>query len=317
MADIHQQELATRTASLLNSGEYSDLIITCGNREFKVHRNIVLPACKVLATACSGEYKAGTGGPIDLSEDDPNAVERMLRYLYTGNYDDTDHEANEEAGKTRIPPPTSVQVVPDQRSETSSIASDALEKVATAPVHVKVSTLTNNVLVYSLADFHDLPLLKNLAQTKFEVRAADEWSVEDIITVLPIVYATTLDSDRGLRRIMQNVCLRSMDHLMCHKGFRSKLKGDASMCFDVLDAVQMRSEERDFDNDRLKGVDAKFKRVIEWTKAQERVFKSLLEQSTACANCSRSLEVSVSNGATTGWQGPLIVKCRHCRAKLA
>ncbi|KAL8847305.1 MAG: hypothetical protein Q9221_007650 [Calogaya cf. arnoldii] len=206
---------------------------------------------------------------------------------------------------------------PTSESETSSIASDALEKVATAPVHVKVSTLTNNVLVYSLADFHNLPLLKDLAQTKFEVRAADEWSVEDIITVLPIVYATTPDSDRGLRRIMQNLCLRSMDHLMCHKGFRSKMKGDASMCFDVLDAVQMRSEERDFDNDRLKGVDAKLKRVIEWTKTQERVFKNLLEKDAICGSCSRALDVTLSNGATTDWQGPLIVQCRHCRAKLA
>ncbi len=60
MADIHQHALLTRTAFLLNSADYSDLIITCKDHEFKVHRNIVLPASKVLATACSGKYKVGS-----------------------------------------------------------------------------------------------------------------------------------------------------------------------------------------------------------------------------------------------------------------
>lgn len=62
MADIHQQALARRTASLLDSADYSDLVITCHDHEFKVHRNIVLPASKVLATACSGKYKVSPHG---------------------------------------------------------------------------------------------------------------------------------------------------------------------------------------------------------------------------------------------------------------
>ncbi|CAO1603877.1 hypothetical protein XANCAGTX0491_007453 [Xanthoria calcicola] len=322
MADIHQQALATRTAFLLHSADYSDLVITCNGHEFKVHRNIVLPASKVLATACSGKYKEGTGGPIDLSEDDPNAVKRMLQYLYTGNYDDADHEADEgvpgsssmASGNTR---PTSTQHNADQLSETSSIASsDALEKAAKAPIHVKVSTLTNNLLVYALADMHNIPLLKSLAQTKFEVRAADEWATEDILRLLPDVYANTPESDRGLRQIMIGVCLRSVEHLMCHKNFRTLLKGDAAMCFDVLDAVQMWREEREIHGPRVKAPnDAKLKRVIEWTKTQERVFKSIVESNASCPTCLRALHLSVSNGATNDWHGPLIVKCRQCRAR--
>ncbi|KAI4108609.1 MAG: hypothetical protein LQ339_002125 [Xanthoria mediterranea] len=322
MADIHQQALATRTAFLLHSADYSDLVITCKDHEFKVHRNIVLPASKVLATACSGTYKEGTGGPIDLSEDDPNAVKRMLQYLYTGNYDDADHEADEGVpGSSRMAPgntrPSSTQLDADQLSETSSIASDALEKAAKAPIHVKVSTLTNNLLVYALADIHDIPLLKSLAQTKFEVRAADEWATGDIIRLLPQVYATTPDTDRGLRQVMIGVCLRSMEQLMCHKHFRTLLKGDAAMCFDVLDAVQMWREERDIHEPRVVKApdDAKLKRVIEWTKTQERVFKSIVESNASCPTCLRALHLSVSNGATTDWHGPLIVKCRQCRAR--
>lgn len=265
----------------------------------------------------------GTGGPIDLSEDDPNAVKRMLQYLYTGNYDDVDHEADEGVpGSSSMAPgntrPTNTQYNADQLSETSSIASsDTLEKAAKAPIHVKVSTLTNNLLVYALADMHDIPVLKFLAQTKFEVRAADEWATGDIIRLLPQVYAMTPDSDRGLRKIMIGVCLRSMEHLMCHKNFRTLLKGDATMCFDVLDATQMWREEREVHESRVVKApdDAKLKRVIEWTKTQERVFKNVVENNASCPTCLRPLHLSVSNGATNDWHGPLIVKCRHCRAR--
>lgn len=251
----------------------------------------------------------------------------MLTYFYTADYDDTDHEGNPKTqethggslspGETKSPQPSIVPVDVSSLFETSSNASDALDEAAKAAVHVKVSALANNALVYALADKYNIFLLKDLAQTKFEVRAADEWAAEDIISILPKVYTTTPDSDRGLRQIMQDVCLRSMEHLMCHKNFRTMLKGDASMCFDVLDAVQMRSEEREFDELRVKAPDAKLKRVIEWTKTQERVFKSLIEVRTNCPACSRPLDLSVSNGATTDWQGPLIVRCRRCRAKFS
>lgn len=251
----------------------------------------------------------------------------MLTYLYTADYDDTDHEGDPKTqeqhggrlspGTTKNPLPLFVPIDVSSLLETSSNATDAVDEAAKAPVHVKVSALTNNVLVYALADKYNLFLLKYLAQTKFEVRAADEWAAEDIISILPKVYTTTPDSDRGLRRIMLDVCLRSMEHLMCHKNFRTMLKGDASMCFDVLDAVQMRSEEREFDGQKVKALDAKLKRVIEWTKTQERVFKSVIEARTTCPACSRPLDLSVSNGATRDWHGPLIVRCRQCRFKFA
>lgn len=89
------------------------------------------------------------------------------------------------------------------------------------------------------------------------------------------------------------------------------------MCFDILDAVQMRSEEWKADDAMLKAKQAKLKRVIEWTKTQERVFKDIIMSHSTCGSCSMSLDLSVSNGATTDWHGPLILKCRHCRVKYA
>ena len=38
------------------SGKYSDLIISCGEKQFNVHRNIVCTQCPWIAAACDGNF---------------------------------------------------------------------------------------------------------------------------------------------------------------------------------------------------------------------------------------------------------------------
>jgi hypothetical protein len=40
---IHQNGMIAGNSNILKSGKYSDLIICCGDHEFKVHRAIVCP----------------------------------------------------------------------------------------------------------------------------------------------------------------------------------------------------------------------------------------------------------------------------------
>ncbi|KAL9626246.1 MAG: hypothetical protein Q9204_007460 [Flavoplaca sp. TL-2023a] len=259
---------------------------------------------------------------IDLSEDDPDSVERMLQYLYTGNYDDTDDEANEEAPRESSSGLSSSDPTPSSDQGNIKSAAEAFENdgfnasdgAAKAPLHVKASALANHLLVYSLADYHDIPLLKNLARTKFEVCAAGEWAPEDIISILPKVYATTPESDRGLRQVMFNVCMGSYKDLMCHEGFRT-MQGDASMCFDLLDTVRTRREEPEINDAIPQEKLMRLKRVIKWTKVQEQGFKQIALADSTCRNCSRPMDFTVGNGATSDWHGPFIIKCRHCRLK--
>lgn len=56
MSNPHQV-LTGKMASLLDSGEFSDLTVKCGDETFAVHRMILLPASKVFAAACSGGFK--------------------------------------------------------------------------------------------------------------------------------------------------------------------------------------------------------------------------------------------------------------------
>lgn len=73
-------------------GKYSDLTITCNNRQWACHRAIVCSRSGFFDGACSHQFRESQTGVIDLSEDDEEAVEQMIhcmsgtieRYVGTG-----------------------------------------------------------------------------------------------------------------------------------------------------------------------------------------------------------------------------------------
>ncbi|KAI1081073.1 hypothetical protein F5B20DRAFT_579452 [Whalleya microplaca] len=67
------------TRNLFLNEEYSDLTITCGGREFKVHQAI-----------------ESQSGIVDLPEDEPAIVEKFLSFLYKGNYEDGVYPTSDE-----------------------------------------------------------------------------------------------------------------------------------------------------------------------------------------------------------------------------
>ncbi|KAI1391853.1 BTB/POZ protein [Hypoxylon trugodes] len=79
-------ELADSLRKLYRSEEYSDLIITCRGKQYKVHKAVVCPRSEFFATACRGNFKEARDGRIDLPEDDPAIVEKMIFYLYNLDY---------------------------------------------------------------------------------------------------------------------------------------------------------------------------------------------------------------------------------------
>ncbi|KAI9812333.1 MAG: hypothetical protein M1827_004782 [Pycnora praestabilis] len=55
-------------------------------REFKVHRSVVCSQSSFFSAACDGPFVEATSRKIDLEDDDPIMVEKMLSYLYKFNY---------------------------------------------------------------------------------------------------------------------------------------------------------------------------------------------------------------------------------------
>lgn len=65
MANEHQQALLTQVAAVMKSEKYSDFIIKCEDRQWKVHKAIVGTASPVLAAEIDRRMKEGLSGVTD------------------------------------------------------------------------------------------------------------------------------------------------------------------------------------------------------------------------------------------------------------
>lgn len=64
------------------------------------------------------------------------------------------------------------------------------------------SHLITHTRVYALAEKYDIPSLKDLAQSKFEMAMACYYDSSEFADAIEEVYCSTIDSDRGLRDVV-------------------------------------------------------------------------------------------------------------------
>ncbi|KAJ9645808.1 hypothetical protein H2201_003612 [Coniosporium apollinis] len=84
--DAPHNELMSALATLLEAGKYSDLTIVCGERRWAVHRAVICSRSGFFDGACSNRFREAETGVIDLSEDEEEAVEHMIKYFYHLDY---------------------------------------------------------------------------------------------------------------------------------------------------------------------------------------------------------------------------------------
>lgn len=79
-------ELMSALASMFETGKYSDLTVVCHGKRYPVHRALLASRSAFFDGACRHPFQEAETGVIDLSEDDPEAVEHMVHYFYHLDY---------------------------------------------------------------------------------------------------------------------------------------------------------------------------------------------------------------------------------------
>ncbi|KPI40374.1 uncharacterized protein AB675_7479 [Cyphellophora attinorum] len=77
-----------RSLRILQHGHYSDLTVTCQGHTFSAHKSILISkGGDFFERAICAGFAETEKSKIDLPEDDPNIIARILRYIYTADYD--------------------------------------------------------------------------------------------------------------------------------------------------------------------------------------------------------------------------------------
>lgn len=143
----------------------------------------------------SSACQEGKTGEVNLTEDEPEIIDRMLDYLYRLDYSD-------------LPPPT------PQMCE---------------------GRLTVNACMYALGDKYEIWALKELAKQKSIKALEEDWSGESFLTALEIVWTTTPHSDRELRDCFLTAITTHRAELHNREGFMEAVRAVDELAADIGD----------------------------------------------------------------------------------
>ncbi|CAD6573004.1 MAG: hypothetical protein ASARMPRED_005824 [Alectoria sarmentosa] len=187
MADsnpLFSEHRTNQLRRLFGNSEGADVLFVCGEVTWNAHNFVLQLGSKVLGKnvqrLLSGRVSlsSGTGfkliagqevitGRIELKQHEPHLVHRMLQHLYMVDYSASEIETGGKKEESFV------------------------------------SELHTHVMMYAMSDEYDIEDLKEEALWKFNkaVEAKQEQSDEptSVLEVVPAIYTTTPDSDRGLR----------------------------------------------------------------------------------------------------------------------
>ena len=154
---------------------FSDLVIKCGDRAWNVHTQIICPRSDFFCKAVTSGFKETESRVVELKEEDPALVDRMIRYFYYLDYEE-------------------------------STPSDHVQYL---------TKFHCCIFMYALGDRLGIDGLKCLSRTKLRLalhaqsRSWTGWDGEygTLIAAISAIYNSTPDNDRGLRDVVINLTM--------------------------------------------------------------------------------------------------------------
>ncbi|KAK7883375.1 hypothetical protein LTR67_011299 [Exophiala xenobiotica] len=202
---------------------------------------------------CLSPFKDGQSRMIELLGDYTDAVDCMIRYLYTLDYEPevifglggrsvtveiiNKADTDPEIGDHRTPVEEIALPVDSQAGDTQ--ASDLVSQLSGADQSPEVENRAFDELrlhcqVYALAEKYAIKALMILSREKFQ-RALEKVDVNTrLFQVVEEIYSSTPDSDRGLRDIVVSKVYSEIQYWLQQTQFHRALAGTSSFCVDLL-----------------------------------------------------------------------------------
>lgn len=87
---------------MFNNPEYADVKITFGNIDIPAHRFVLCLQSEYFANALTGAFKEGSTKTLECPPQKEHAYLRVLRYLYTGDYQEEPSSIITDDGRADI-----------------------------------------------------------------------------------------------------------------------------------------------------------------------------------------------------------------------
>ncbi|KEF57252.1 uncharacterized protein A1O9_05169 [Exophiala aquamarina CBS 119918] len=297
---------AERQKHLLQTGEFSDFILTVDERDFKIHRSIVCPQSTVLHRLCAGNFKEGLEGRGTLAEENADIFEKVLEFVYTGEYDPSTNESEIVAGDdTDI---SGDEGVPEtDGNETESLRQQS-EQIM---VHAEV---------YLLAKYLDISELMQDATSRFTAEVKKNFRADAFLEPFSRVFNNGGDGDSGLRAQILELCLENSEHLpqegqltlllLQHEPIAWKMltrQAHEHACR-VEEVIETQRALEETLQTSQKTIETLKQRTKEMTTDRDRTL-SLLEMYDTCRNCDKTF------GSYIDKHERGIIRCKDCRCR--
>ncbi|ESZ93395.1 hypothetical protein SBOR_6215 [Sclerotinia borealis F-4128] len=191
-------------ARMMSANEYSDFIIKCHSRIFHVHRIVVCTQSKPIQAAANGNFLESVTGILELEDDDPSTVARMINFFYLQDYDDS--STSEEAAKEDYGP------------------------------------LLINTMVYIIGDKYDIPGLQTLAKQKYEKAILTDWNTTSFSASLELLYEELPESNTCLTSLALHTASTHVKELKGRAEFTQLCKSNAAIAYDLFTSIASQSQ---------------------------------------------------------------------------
>ncbi|CRG90548.1 BTB/POZ domain protein [Talaromyces islandicus] len=197
---------------MYKTGKYSDFTIKVDGsaREFHVHRAVICPQSRIFEAACRGEFVEALTRSMTLTDDDPDIVDRMIRYLYTHRYDDSE-DWDYESFRHR---PQNVKHASATNSTSSGTTTTTTTTTSQEAHSSKPPQSPRSLHVYAIADKYLINPLKDAARGRFAKWASVHWSTPSFITAAREIFDNETGNYSELKEVVLAPMVQHADSLL-------------------------------------------------------------------------------------------------------